>query len=119
MDLSVSLIISYSGFSFFGFYQKLHIKKGKFGGQIQVFEPLLLLFSFASMLYAVSFILYYGYIVGWLEAVVLMCLSAAIKFIWFPLEAMLGLRDLYFILSLAGFVIMPICAYFMWAALPQ
>jgi len=116
MDMPISLILSYAAFSFFGFYQKLHIKN--FRGASQSFLLALNLFTLAATLFGIGFLLYYGYKVSWLEAAVLFGVAFAIKFIWFPIEAKLGLRDSFFIFSLAGFIIMPICAYFMLTALP-
>ena len=114
--MSVSLIISYAVFSFFGFYQKLHIKN--FKGASQAFLLVLNLFTLTARVFSVGFLLYYGYEVSWVESAVLLGVGFSVKFIWFPIEAKLGLHDSYFIFSLTGFVIIPVCAYFMWAALP-
>ncbi len=116
MDMSITLLTSYAAFSFFGFYQKLHIKN--FRGASQSFLLVLNLFTLAATAFGVGFLLYYGYTVSWVEAAILFGVAFAIKFIWFPIEAKLGLRNSYFMFSLAGFVIMPICVYFMWVALP-
>ena len=116
MDIPITLLASYAAFSFFGFYQKLHIKN--FRGASQSFLLVLNLFTLTATVFGVGFLLYYGYKVSWIEAAILFGVAFAIKFIWFPIEAKLGLRNSYFMFSLAGFVIMPVCAYFMWVALP-
>jgi len=116
MDMPISLILSYAAFSFFGFYQKLHIKN--FRGASQTYLLVLNLFTLAATIFGVGFLFYYGYKVNWAEAAILFGVAFAIKLIWFPIEAKLGLRNSYFLFSLAGFVIMPVCAYFLWAALP-
>jgi len=116
MDIPITLLTSYVAFSFFGFHQKLHIKN--FRGASQSFLLVLNLFTLAATAFGVGFLLYYGYKVSWVETAILFGVAFAIKFIWFPIEAKLGLGNSYFMFSLAGFVIMPICAYFMWSALP-
>ena len=116
MDMPVTLIVSYAVFSFLGFYQKLHIKN--FKGGSQVFLLSLNLFTLIATVFGVGFLLYYGYRVSWVESAVLFGVALVIQFVWFPIEAKLGLRNSYFIFSLSGFLIMPICAYFMWASLP-
>ena len=70
------------------------------------------------MIFAYGFLLYWGYTVNWMQAVLLLVLSLAIKLIWFPIEARLGLRNQYRRLSLPGFVVMPACALVMLASLP-
>ena len=116
MDISVTLILSYTVFSFLGFYQKLHIKN--FKGGSQGFLLMLNLFTLAATVFGIGFLLYYGYKVSWIEAAILFAIALIIQFVWFPIEAKLGLRNSYFIFSLSGFLVMPICAYFMWGSLP-
>lgn len=116
MDMPISLIISYAVFSFFLFYQQLHLKN--FQGASEVFGALLGIFAFAGMLFGLGFLIYWGYKASWLQAATLFGIALAIKFVWFPIEAKLGLRNSYWVFSLTGFIALPISGYFMWAALP-
>ena len=112
--MSASLIASYTIFSFFLFYQQLHIRN--FRGANQGFLSFLTAFSFASMLGGAGFLLFYGYKISWFDALVLFGIAFAVKFVWFGIEAKLGLGNLANYISIAGVVGIPVCAYFMWAA---
>lgn len=114
--MPISLLVSYTLFSFFGFYQKLHIKN--FKGSSQGLLLILNLFVLVATLYGFGFLLYYGYSVSWVQAIVLVVISLLIQFVWFPIEAKLGIQYLYVYLSLSGFLVLPICAFFMWQSLP-
>lgn len=116
MDMPLSLIISYSIFSFFLFYQQLHFKN--FHGESEAFGALLGIFALVGMLYGLGFLIYWGYKVSWLQAAALFSIAFAIKIVWFPIEARLGLRNTYWVFSLIGFVALPVSGYFMWAVLP-
>jgi len=115
MDMPISLITSYTIFSFFLFYQQLHLKN--FQGASEAFGTLLGIFAFVGMLFGLGFLIYWGYKVSWLQAAALFGIAFAIKFVWFPIEAKLGLRNSYWVFSLAGFIALPVSGYFMWAAL--
>jgi len=114
--MPISLIVSYTIFSFFGFYQKLHIKN--FRGSSQGFLLALNLFTLIATLFGIGFLIYYGFSVSWVNAGILIAIAFAIKFVWFPLEAKIGIKDLATYFSLLGFLVMPICGVFMWLALP-
>ena len=116
MDMPITLIISYAVFSFFLFYQQLHLKN--FQGASEAFGAMLGIFAFGGMLFGLGFLIYWGYKVSWLQAVALFGIAFAIKIVWFPIEAKLGLRNSYLFFSLAGFIALPVSGYFMWAALP-
>ncbi len=116
MDMPITLIISYAIFSFFLFYQQLHLKN--FRGASEVFEASLGIFALIGMLFGLGFLIYWGYKVSWLQAAALFGIAFAIKIVWFPIEAKLGLRNFYWLFSLAGFVALPVSGYFMWSVLP-
>jgi len=116
MDIPTSLVISYAVFSFFLFYQQLHIKN--FHGASQAFAFALNIFAFAGMLFAIGFLLYWGFSVSWWQALLLFGVSFLVKIIWFPLEAKLGLTRFYWLFSLGGFAVLPISGFFMLSALP-
>lgn len=115
--MSVVLVVSYTLFSFFLFYQQLHIKN--FRGASQGFLSLLTVFAFVAMLGGFGFLIYYGYKVSWLGALAFFGISLAVKFVWFGIEAKLGLRNAASFISIAGFVGIPVCAYFMWWGFPR
>ncbi len=116
MNISLSLIISYSLYSFFLFNQQLHLKN--FQGASRAFAAVLGIFVFVGMIFGHGFLLYYGYKVSWLQAGALFLLAFLIKIAWFFIEAKTGLRNFAWVFSAGGFVALPGCGYFMWAALP-
>jgi len=115
--MTPTLIASYALFSLFVFYQQLHVKT--YRGASKGFGALLTLFAFLAMLAGLAFLFYYGYKVSWLGAAGLFGIALVVKFVWFGIEAKLGLRDAAPLVSVAGFVGIPACAYFMWTGLPQ
>lgn len=115
--MSAVLIVSYTLFSFFLFYQQLHIKN--FRGANQGFLALLNVFALVAMVGGFAFLIYYGYKVSWLGALGLLGIALVVKFVWFGIEAKLGLRDAAPFISMAGFVAIPACAFFMWWGFPK
>lgn len=115
--MSVGLVVSYTLFSFFLFYQQLHIKT--FHGASQAFLALLSTFALSAMLGGLAFLFWLGYKVSWLTALGLFVIAFAIQSVWFVIESRLALRGLAPYISIAGFVAIPICAFFMWQGLPQ
>jgi hypothetical protein len=115
--MSAVLVVSYTIFSFFLFYQQLHIKN--FRGASQGFLSLLTAFAFVAMLSGFGFLIYYGYKVSWLGALAFFGISFVVKFVWFGIEAKLGLRNAASFISIAGFIGIPVCAYFMWWGFPR
>jgi hypothetical protein len=115
--MSATLVSAYTGFSLLLFYQQLHIKN--FCGASQGFLALLNIFAFVSLLFGIAFLLYFGYVVSWLLALALFAIALVVKFAWFAVEAKLGLRGAAPVLSLLGFIGIPVCGYFMWSSIPQ
>lgn len=116
MEIPWQLFVAYTIYSFFGFYQKLHIKN--FRGSSQGFLLALNLFALATMVFGVGFLIYWGWSVSWLQAIGVFVIAFVIQSIWFFFEAKWGLRNSYFMLSLLGFVAIPASGVFMWLALP-
>ena len=114
--MTFNLIASYALFSLFVFYQQLHVKT--YRGASQGFGTLLTLFAFFAMLAGLAFLFYYGYEVSWLGAAGPFGIALVVKFVWFGIEAKLGLRDAAPLVSATGFEGIPACAYFMWTGLP-
>lgn len=113
--MTTALVASYALFSFFLFYQQLHVKN--FRGASSGLHTALSLFALAAMLCGIAFLLYYGYKVSWLGAAGLFLISFVVKIVWFGIEAKLRIRHLAPYISLAGFVGIPACAYIMWSSL--
>lgn len=111
-----SLIVSYVLFSFFLLYQQLYVRN--FRDEGRALRAAVGALAVGGMVFGYGFLLYWGYTVDWMQAVLLLVLSLAVKLIWFPIEARLGLRNAYRQLSLPGFVVMPVCAAVMVASLP-
>jgi len=116
MDIPTTLIVSYSVFSFFLFYQQIHLKN--FQGDDEIFEFSLAIYAFGGMLFGFCFLIYWGYMFSWLQAVSLFGIAFAIKLVWFPIEAKLGLTNLYWFFSGTGFIAIPVSGYYMWSNLP-
>lgn len=116
MQIPWQLFVAYAIFSFFAFYQKLHIKN--FRGASQSFLLVLNLFALATMVFGFGFLLYWAWSVSWLQAIAVFLVALLVQSIWFFIEAKLGLRNASFIMSLLGFIAIPISGVFMWLALP-
>lgn len=77
------------------------------------------LFALIAMIGGVAYLIYYGFKVSWLGALGLFGIALAVKFVWFGIEAKLGLRDAAPFISIMGFIGVPVCAYFMLWGLPN
>ena len=117
MDIpSNTLMIIYAVYSLFLFYQQLHLRN--FQGSNELYRFLLGIFAFGGMLYGFAFLIYWGYTVSWVQALVLFGIGFGIKILWFQIESFLGLRNFYWLFSFAGFVVLPIVGYDLWKLLP-
>ncbi len=111
-SLSPLSILFYCIFSFFLFYQQLHLKN--FRGSSQGASLLLGMFSFVGMLTGLAYLIYYGWGVVWWAPFVIFIIGFAFKFIVRPIERFTGILPL----SIAGFLIWPVCAFFMFWFVP-
>ncbi len=116
-NMPILLIIAWSLFTVFAFYQKLHIRD--FQGASQGFLLMLNLSSLGSMIFAVGFLIYYGVTVKWYFPIILLIIGLLVKFIWFAIEAQLGKKWLPFVFSTLGFIGWPLCAVVMIIYLPK
>lgn len=114
--MSGTLVFAYTGFSLLLFYQQLQIKN--FSGASQGLLTLLNVFALVAMLFGIAFLVYFGYKVSWLFALALFAIALVVKFVWFAMEAKMGLGAAAPVLSLLGFVGIPVCGYFMWSSIP-
>ena len=115
--MSALLITSYSLFSIFLFYQQLHLRN--FQGSSQGLVSFLSLCAGTATIFGIAFLGYHGYKVSWPQSLVLFGVALGIRIIWFPVEAMLGLRGATPYISISGLLVIPACAYFMWSAIPH
>jgi hypothetical protein len=116
MDIPISLIINYSIFSFFLFYQQLHVKN--FNGSSHIIGALLGISGLAGTIFGIVFLFYWGYRVSWYQAAALFGIAFLIQCIWFLIEAKLGIKNIYWVFSFTGVVVLPVSGYFMWSELP-
>jgi hypothetical protein len=101
INLPLGLIISYTVFSFFLYYQRLHVKI--FQGSSEAFGAMLGLFALVGTIYGLGFLVYWGYKISWIQSGILLAIAYAIKLVWFLIEAKLGLRDSNWIFILSHY----------------
>ena len=116
MAIPTSLVISYILFSICLFYQKQHIKN--FQGSSEKAKLAINIFALIATIFGLGFLCYYGYKVNWVHSIILFFVAFAMQFVWFAVEAKLRLQKFSWVISMAGFVIIPICGYFMCLSLP-
>jgi hypothetical protein len=103
----------YCLFGVFLFYQQLHGRN--FRGSSQAFGLLLSLSAFIGTLVGIVYLVYYGWNVSWLATIVIFVLGVLAAIPAMLLERLVGA----FVLSLLGFVIWPVSAYFMFKYIPS
>jgi len=108
-----AVVIPYCFFSMFIFYQQLHAKH--FRGASQGFLSFLVLTGLIGMIIGLIFLVYYGFKVVWWAPLALFGFGLAFQFISDVIESMIG----EFALSMLGFICWPICAFLMFAAVPD
>jgi hypothetical protein len=111
--LSWPSIGCYCLFSIFVFYQQLHAKN--FRGASEAFGLILSISAFLGMLTGFAYLGYYGWSVVWWGPIVIFILGILSLIVGFALERALGALTL----SLAGFIVWPISAYFMFQYIPK
>ena len=96
----------------FLYYQQLHSKH--FQGSSQGFFVVLSTSVLVGTLTRLAYLGYYGWHISWWAAAVTFFLGVASNLLGVILEKGLGALTL----SLAAFVVWPLCAYFMFALIP-
>ncbi|MFH1957779.1 MAG: hypothetical protein ABIJ15_04815 [bacterium] len=107
------VVIPYCFFSMFIFYQQLHAKH--FRGASQGFLSFLVFTGFIGTSTGLVFLVYYGFKVVWWAPLALFGLGLAFQFISNTIENLIGA----FALSLLGFIGWPVCAFLMFASVPD
>ena len=110
--LPLSTILFYCLFTTFVFYQTLHLKY--FRGASAIFRHLLLISAFSGTVVGLVYLFYYGFSVAWWAPVVVFVIGLASQLVANFVETFTG----PFLLSIAGFLGWPICAYLMFTTLP-
>jgi len=111
-SLSAELIITFTLYSFFGFY----LKKWSldFRDQSFLFETFLTWFMGLASTFGVGFLIYFGYKFGWLLALKLLGISFIISWLMIMIEGALSARISYFFyqkIGMVAFVATPILGY--------
>ena len=111
-SLSTELIITFTLYSFFGFY----LKKWSldFRDQSFLFETFLTWFMGLASTFGVGFLIYFGYKFGWLLALKLLGISFIISWLMIMVEGALSARISYFFyqkIGMVAFVATPILGY--------
>ena len=110
-SLSAELIITFTLYSFFGFY----LKKWSldFRDQSFLFETFLTWFMGLASTFGVGFLIYFGYKFGWLLALQLLGITFIASFIIIAIEGRLTRRMIYPVetIGIVGFVVTPILGY--------
>ena len=111
-SLSTELIITFTLYSFFGFY----LKKWSldFRDQSFLFETFLTWFMGLASTFGVVFLIYFGYKFGWLLALKLLGISFIISWLMIMIEGALSARISYFFyqkIGMVAFVATPILGY--------
>ncbi len=102
----------YCVFSVFVNYQQLHASN--FHGASEAFGFFLNIFAFAGMVIGLSYLVYYGWKVVWWAPFVIFVLGILSFVPGLFLERIFGKNAL----SLLGFIVWPICAYYMFMLVP-
>lgn len=114
--IPLGLVIGYSTFSLFHYYQLLHAKN--FRGSSNTFNFVLSSFGFLCMIFMYGFLIYVWYKSVWYYPLILFGIGFVLKNIFFALEAYLNIREYYWVFSIIGFVAIPISIIFMIMNLP-
>jgi len=110
-SLSTELIITFTLYSFFGFYLKKWTTV--FRGGSFAFETFLIWFMALSSIYGISFLIYFGYKFGWILSLKLLGITFIGSGIIIAIEGALTRRMSYPIETLGsiGFIAIPILGY--------
>ncbi len=111
-ELSWLSIVSYCIFKFFLFYQQLHLKS--FRGSSELSRFALAVFAFFGLITGFVYLLYYGWSVVWWAPVIIFAIGLLVNIAALKVERAIN----YIALSMIGFVVMPVSAFFMFWLVP-
>ncbi|MFA5667711.1 MAG: hypothetical protein WC967_00575 [Balneolaceae bacterium] len=110
--LPLEIILLYSIFKLFIFYQQLHFKN--FQGASKLFEGILGFSMGIGSIGGIVFLFYYGFNVVWWAPFALFAIGMIFQIVGNFIESLVG----KFTLSIAGFIGWPICLYFLFYLTP-
>ena len=119
--LSLELIITFSIYSFLCFYQQKWVHDYESSSFLDVlsfknrffFKTFLTQFMGIATIYGIGFLIYFGYKIEWVSALILFAISLVIKGIFILVEAQLTIRLEYAVeyIASAAFILIPILGY--------
>ena len=119
--LSLELIITFSIYSFLCFYQQKWVHDYESSSFLDVlsfknrffFQTFLTQFMGIATIYGIGFLIYFGYKIEWVSALILFAISLVIKGIFILVEAQLTIRLEYAVeyIASAAFILIPILGY--------
>lgn len=115
-EIPITLLAAYAVYSFLLYYQRVRLKQ--MGDAAAVWRIGLTVFAVAAAVYALGFLLYWGFTVSGLQVLVLLAVASLVHIGWSLLESALKLEGSYRVFSLIGLVGVPVCGVLMWTALP-
>lgn len=107
-NITLIMIAAYSAYGFFSFMQKRHMSR--FQGASQVFNTILTLFVTVTTITSVGLLIYYGFTTVWWAPVVVFFAGMFVSCVLAAVTVMIP----DWILSLSGFVVVPLALIFMW-----
>lgn len=118
LGLPLGLVLSFTAFGTFLFYQQKHT--ATFRGSSVAFGAVLSMWAGVATLFDVAFLIYFGHRSSWWDAAKLLGLSIALWIPFMIIEVLVTgvFPSVFLLLSLAGFLVLPICGYLMIGALP-
>ena len=111
-QLNIYSILFYCLFSFFAFYQQKHADS--FRGNSQTFYLALSIFAILSLITGIIYLIYYGYKIAWWAPFIIFIIGILSKIILFKIEKITG----GLIISLLGFIALPVFGYLMFKYIP-
>ena len=119
--LSLELIITFSIYSFLCFYQQKWVHDYESSSFLDIlsfknrffFQTFLTQFMGIATIYGIGFLIYFGYKIEWVSALILFAISLVIKGIFILVEAQLTIRLEYAVeyIASAAFILIPILGY--------
>ena len=108
-QLSTELIITFSLYSFIVFYQQKWVSE--FRGSSLGFSNFLSIFMGFATMYGIGFLIYFGYKIDWISALILFGISLVIKAVLIWVEAGINIQYSIQYIAASGFILIPILGY--------
>ena len=114
-----AVVIPFSLFSGFIFYQQLHLKN--FRGDNRSYRMFLSISFLLGNVTGIVFLVYYGLQFDWMKPLILFGISFGFKIIVILIDVLLSARQTseHFVLSKLAFIGWPTCAFLMFSSIPE